>query len=159
MATSSFSSGVSEPNRVIRLAAVHDLGVLDTPPEAVFDDAVLIATQTCQAPMGSVGFLVEGRHWFKAKIGFAESEIPAGLSICAYTVQQPGLTVIPDLREHPEFRHNPFVTGAPGLRFYAGIALRDGNGFPYLRHMVCGADAYRHSGVTIPWETHPAQLT
>jgi PAS domain S-box-containing protein len=106
------------------------LNILDTPPEAVFDDAVLIAAQACQAPMGSIGFMVEGRHWFKARIGFDAPEIPADLSICAYTIQQPGLTVIPDLREHPEFRHNPFVTEEPKLRFYAGIALRNGNGVP-----------------------------
>ncbi|WP_244445320.1 PAS domain S-box protein [Microvirga sp. BSC39] len=112
------------------MAAVRDLGVLDTPPEAVFDDVVLIAAQACRTPMGSIGFLVEGRHWFKAKVGFDEVEIPADLSICAFTIQQPGLTVITDLREHPEFRHNPFVTGEPGLRFYAGIALRNENGFP-----------------------------
>ncbi|MGF9757417.1 PAS domain S-box protein [Microvirga sp. 0TCS3.31] len=130
MAISSFSSGVPAADSTTRLAAVRELNVLDTPPEAAFDDAVLIAAQACQTPMGSVGFIVEGRHWFKAKLGFDEGEIPADLSICAYTIQQPGLTVIPDLREHPEFCYNPFVTGVPGLRFYAGIALRDENGFP-----------------------------
>jgi PAS domain S-box-containing protein len=128
MAISSFSMGVSETNGADRFVPLYDLGVLDTPPEPVFDDAVLIAAQACQASMGSVGFMVEGRHWFKAKIGFDEDEIPADLSICAYTIQQPDLTVIPDLRVHPEFRRNPFVTGEPGLRFYAGIALRDENG-------------------------------
>lgn len=130
MTISSFSNGVRGANGADRFAAVRDLNVLDTPPEAVFDDVVLIAVQACQTSMGSIGFLVEGRHLFKAKIGFDEVEIPADLSICAFTIQQPGLTVISDLREHPEFRHNPFVTGEPGLRFYAGIALQDENGFP-----------------------------
>jgi PAS domain S-box-containing protein len=130
MATSSFYSDVLGQDGVTRTAAVRSLDVLDTPPEAAFDDVVLIAAQACQTPMASVGFIVEGRHWFKAKIGFDEVEIPADLSICAYTIQQTGLTVIPDLLEHPEFRHNPYVTGEPGLRFYAGIALRDENGFP-----------------------------
>jgi PAS domain S-box-containing protein len=130
MAISSFSSDVSVLGGKERLAAVRDLNILDTPPEAAFDDVVLIAAQTCQASAASIGFLIEGRHWFKARIGFDAVEIPADLSICAYTIQQPGLTIIPDLREHPEFRHNPFVTGEPGLRFYAGIALRDENGFP-----------------------------
>lgn len=129
MAISSFSSGVPGQDGVNRTAAVRNLGVLDTPPEATFDDAVLIAAQVCQTAMASVGFIDEGRHWFKAKIGFDEVEIPADLSICAYTIQQPGLTVIPDLREHPEFRHNPYVAGEPGLRFYAGMALRDESGF------------------------------
>jgi PAS domain S-box-containing protein len=130
MVISSFSSGVLGPDGVNRTAAVRNLGLLDTPPEDAFDDVVLIAAQACQTPMGSVGFMIEGRHWFKAKIGFDQAEIPADLSFCAYTIEQPGLTVIPDLREHPEFRHNPFVTGERGLRFYAGIALRDENGFP-----------------------------
>ncbi|MBD2745684.1 PAS domain S-box protein [Microvirga sp. BT688] len=130
MAISSFSSSIPGPANTNRVAAVRDLHILDTPPEDVFDDAVLIAAQACQAPMGSIGFMAEGRHWFKARIGFDAAEIPADLSICAYTIQQPDLTVIPDLREHPEFRHNPFVTEEPQLRFYAGIALRDGNGVP-----------------------------
>jgi PAS domain S-box-containing protein len=130
MAISSFSSSIPGPAASKRLAALQDLSILDTPPEAAFDDAILIAAQACQTPMASVGFLAEGRHWFKARIGFEAPEIPADLSICAYTIQQPGLTIISDLREHPEFRHNPFVTGEPRLRFYAGIALRDGNGVP-----------------------------
>lgn len=130
MAISSFSTNIPGFASANRIAAVRQLHILDTPPEAAFDDAVVIAAQACQAPAASIGFLVEDRHWFKAKIGFDEAEIPADLSICAYTIQQPGLTVFPDLREHPEFCHNPFVTGGPGLRFYAGIALRDENDIP-----------------------------
>jgi PAS domain S-box-containing protein len=128
MAISSFSSGVPGPDDVNQTAAARNLGILDTPPEATFDDVVLIAAQACHTAMASVGFIADGRHWFKAKIGFDQLEISIDLSICAYTIQQLGLTVIPDLREHPEFRHNPYVTGEPRLRFYAGIALRDENG-------------------------------
>jgi PAS domain S-box-containing protein len=130
MAISSFTSSILGPAALKRLAALHDLNILDTPPEVAFDDAVLIAAQTCQTPMASVGFLTEDRYWFKARIGFDAAEIPANLSICAYTIQRPGLTIIPDLREHPELSHNPFVTGERRLRFYAGIALRDGHGVP-----------------------------
>jgi PAS domain S-box-containing protein len=130
MAISSFSSGSPGPANTNRVAAVRNLHIHDTPPEAVFDDAVLIAAQVCQTSAASIGFPVEGRHWFKAKIGFDAAEIPADLAIRAHTIQQPGLTIIPDLRAHPEFRHNPFVTEEPHLRFYAGIALRDGNGVP-----------------------------
>ncbi|MBJ6128467.1 PAS domain S-box protein [Microvirga splendida] len=130
MAISSLSTNIPGFASANRIAAVRELHILDTPPEAAFDDAVVIAAQACQTPSASIGFLVEGRHWFKAKIGFDESEIPADLSICAYTIQQPGLTVFPDLREHPELCHNPLVTGDPGLRFYAGIPLRDENDMP-----------------------------
>jgi PAS domain S-box-containing protein len=130
MAISSFSRSIPGPAALTRLAALHDLNILDTPPEAAFDDAILIATQACETPMASIGFLAEDRHWFKARVGFDAAHIPADLSICAYTIQQPDLTIIPDLLEHPEFHHNPFVIGGPRLRFYAGIALRDGRGVP-----------------------------
>jgi PAS domain S-box-containing protein len=130
MAISRFGSGIPGIDGAERLAADHDLKVLDTPPEAAFDDVVLIAAQACQTPMAAVGFIADGRHWFKAKIGFDDVEIPADLSIGSYTIQQSGPTVIPDLKEHPEFRNNPFVTEEPSLRFYAGIALRNEDGVP-----------------------------
>jgi PAS domain S-box-containing protein len=130
MATSTFNGSVPAWDEIIRLAALQDLEVLDTPPETAFDDVVQIAAQVCQSSSASVGFIVGNRHWFKAKVGFDEDEIPAEASIGAYAMRQSGLVVIGDLREHPELRTNPFVTGEPMLRFYAGIALVNESGVP-----------------------------
>ncbi|WP_262271874.1 PAS domain S-box protein [Microvirga yunnanensis] len=130
MTTSIFNSGVPVWDETTRLAALRESDVLDTPPETAFDDAVQVAAQVCQAPMAAVGFLAQDRHWFKAKLGFNDSQIPSDLSICSHAIRQPGPVVIGDLREHPGLRTNPYVTGQPGLRFYAGIALKTADGLP-----------------------------
>ena len=143
----STSSGVPAWDEAVRLAALHDLEVLDTPPETAFDDVVQIAAEVCRTSSASVGFVAGDRHWFKAKLGFAEDEIPTDVSIGSYAMRQPGLVVIGDLREHPELRANPYVTGKPGLRFYAGIALRNEDGVPVGALSVLDCKA-RQEGLT-----------
>jgi PAS domain S-box-containing protein len=147
MATSTFNGSAPVWDEAVRLAALQDLHVLDTPPETAFDDVVRIAAQVCQTSAAAVGFLNEDRNWFKAKVGFDADAIPAEVSICSYVLRQSGLVVISDLREHPEFRKHPFVTGGPKLRFYAGIALRNGNGVPVGTLSVSDSQA-RPEGLT-----------
>ncbi len=130
MTIGTFNRSVPAWDEAVRLAALRETEVLDTPPEMAFEDIVQIAAQVCQSSSASVGFIIGSRHWFKAKVGFDEDEIPAEASIGAYAMRQSGLVVIGDLREHPELRTNPFVTGEPMLRFYAGIALVNESGVP-----------------------------
>jgi hypothetical protein len=101
MATSTFNGSIPVWSEAVRLAALQDLEVLDTPPETAFDDAVEIAVQVCQTSSASIGFVTGNRHWFKAKVGFEEDEIPSDISIGSYAMRQDGLVVIGDLREHP----------------------------------------------------------
>jgi PAS domain S-box-containing protein len=130
MATTTLNGSIPAWDEIVRLAALQELEVLDTPPETAFDDIVQIAAQVCQTSSAAVGFVTGNRHWFKAKIGIEQDEIASDVSIGSYAMRQDRLVVIGDLREHPELRTNPFVTGKPGLRFYAGIALRNENGVP-----------------------------
>ncbi|MBL0408136.1 PAS domain S-box protein [Microvirga aerilata] len=147
MATSTFNGSVPAWDEVIRLAALQELEVLDTPPETAFDDIVQIAAEVCQTSTASVGFVTENRNWFKAKIGIEQDEIPSDVSFGSYAMRQDRLVVISDLREHPELRTNPFVTGKPGLRFYAGIALRNENGVP-LGALVVSDSKVRPGGLS-----------
>jgi PAS domain S-box-containing protein len=147
MVTSTFNGSVPAWDEVVRLAALQELDVLDTPPETAFDDVVQIAAQVCQTSSASVGFVTADRNWFKAKIGIEEDEIPSNVSLGSYAMRQERLVVVGDLREHPELRNNPFVIGKPGLRFYAGIALRNENGVPLGALVVSDCQA-RPEGLT-----------
>ena len=60
------------------------------------------------------------RHWFKSKIGLTASQTPRAVSFCGPAIQEADLLVVPDAAADPRFAHNPVVTGAPGIRFYAG---------------------------------------
>lgn len=113
---------------VDRLAALAKFDILDTPPEAGFDDIVSLATHICQTPVALVSFVAEDRQWFKARIGFAECQTDLNSSVCAHALIEPDLLVIADLREDVRSQSNPLVTGAPHIRFYAGAPLRTAEG-------------------------------
>ena len=51
-----------------RLEVLWDYGVLDTPPESVFDDLTAIAAQVCEAPIALISLVDECRQWFKSKV-------------------------------------------------------------------------------------------
>ena len=107
-----------------RLAAVHALHLLDTPPESDFDELVALAAEICGTPISLVSLIDERRQYFKASIGLAARETDRSLSFCAHALQQPGLFVIPDAAEDDRFRDNTLVTGEMGIRFYAGVPLK-----------------------------------
>src|SRR5689334_14927748 len=106
-----------------RLAVLDAYGILDTPPERAFDDIVRLVGQLLEAPIVAVNLLAEGRQWFKSEIGLGTREMPLDDSICKFALLQQGRMVVPDTRLDARFNRNPLVTGAPGLRFYAGELL------------------------------------
>jgi PAS domain S-box-containing protein len=113
-----------------RLAALDAYAILDTPPEAEFEDAVQIARLACRTPMALVSLVAADRQWFKAEAGLGVRETGRDASVCAYTMGWEGLLVIPDLTQDPRTARNPLVTGPPGLRFYAGHPLVSPDGMP-----------------------------
>lgn len=128
-----------------RLAALRRYGILDTPPEAEFEDIVRIAAHVCEAPIAVVNLIEDHRQWFKAEVGLGVRETPLDVSICAHAILQPGLFVVPDTTKDPRFDCNPLVTGEPHLRFYAGALLETPDGLPL--GTVCVLD-YKPRGLT-----------
>ncbi len=113
-----------------RLAALATYDVLDSAPERAFDDIVALIAGITSAPISVVNLIAGDRQWFKAEVGLGVRETSLDVSICARVMMQPGLTVIPDLRQDPRFAHNPLITAQSGLRFYAGTAIITPAGLP-----------------------------
>src|SRR5918996_1574112 len=103
-----------------RLAALRRYRILDTDPEAPFDDLALLASQICGTPIALITLVDADRQWFKARVGITTHETSRSISFCAHAIEHDGLFVVPDAREHRAFRDNPMVTGDPYVRFYAG---------------------------------------
>jgi hypothetical protein len=61
-----------------RLAALKSYRILDTPPEAAFDDLVRLAARACAAPIALIGFVEERRQWFKAEMGWVSGRYRFG---------------------------------------------------------------------------------
>ena len=116
------------PNEVARLMALRAHQILDTSPEKVFDDLTQLAADLCETPVAMVTLIDEHRQWFKSKVGVEISETPREVAFCAYTILVPGVLEVPDATNDPRFKYNPLVTGAPGVRFYAGVAVTTSDG-------------------------------
>ena len=113
-----------------RLATLERYDILDTAPEAGFDDVVEIARAVCEAKAALVSFVGDDRQWFKARIGFEPSQTGLDSSVCVHAVAVAAgeILVIRDLARDPRTAANPLVTGEPHLRFYAGAPLRTAEG-------------------------------
>ncbi|HEV2080658.1 MAG TPA: PAS domain S-box protein [Allosphingosinicella sp.] len=123
------SCGIADPVAdAARGAALASYGILDTPTEPVFDDIVQLAADICETPIAVVNFVGEDRQWFKAEVGIGQRELPLDVSICRHAILQPGVLVVPDLREDARFEENPLVTALDGVRFYAGALLETPEG-------------------------------
>lgn len=112
-----------------RVAALNRYAILDSEPEQSFDDLVVLAAHICRTPMAMLSLVDDHRQWFKSSVGVQVRETPKEVSICAHTIQQRELFVVPDTLQDARFRENPLVTGEPHVRFYAGTPLINEDGF------------------------------
>jgi GAF domain-containing protein len=117
------------PDEELRLAALHSLGVLDTPAEERFDRYVEQARRIAETPIALVTLVDAERQWFKARAGLDAAESHRDVSICAHAILGADVFQVPDALEDDRFADSPAVTGPSRLRFYAGmpVALADGS--------------------------------
>lgn len=106
-----------------RLEALRRYDILDTAPQAEFDDITRLAAQVCAAPTALISLVNTDRQWFKSRIGFDSCETGRDVSFCAHALRQKTLFLIPDTHADARFAGNLLVTGAPHIRFYAGAPL------------------------------------
>lgn len=111
------------PNEYQRLRALRSYAILDSPPEEALDDLTALAAHICAAPIALISLIDEDRQWVKSRVGIDLKETPLAHSFCKYTLRQPDLFIVPDATEDLRFAETSFVTGQPGIRFYAGAPL------------------------------------
>lgn len=119
------------PNEPQRIAALHECGVLATPPEPAFDDLTRLLAEGLGLPIALVSLIDRDRVWFKSRHGLEAEEANRELAFCGHALVVEDLLVVEDALSDPRFRDNPFVTGPPHLRFYAGAPLRSFDGHAY----------------------------
>lgn len=116
-------------NEALRLNALYQYEILDTLPEATFDDLTRLAAHVCGTSIALVSLVDADRQWFKSKVGLAVSETSRNVAFCAHAILQPELLIVRDANQDERFADNPLVTADPNIRFYAGAPLIDPNGF------------------------------
>ncbi len=113
-----------------RLATLNHYMILDTEAQTSYDDITKIASYIAQTPIALISLVDRKRQWFKSRIGVDAAETARELSFCSHAIETPDVTfMVKDAALDPRFANNPFVTGDPNIRFYAGAPLVTPDGF------------------------------
>ena len=112
----------------IRLAALREMNMVDTPIEERFERITRMACRLFGVPIAAVSLLEADRQWFKSIHGLPCSQTSRDISFCGHTILADTMFVVQDAREDERFADNPLVVDEPNIVFYAGVPLRAENG-------------------------------
>lgn len=124
---------VEDRTDVDRVRALVDLGLWGSAPEERFDRITRAAQQLFDVGSAMLTLVAHDRLWLKSAQGMTWPQGMAGSgprsgSFCDHTVRDDATMVVPDATVDPRFAAQPFVVGAPHVRFYAGHPLEVGGG-------------------------------
>ena len=93
------------------------------------DGVAGVAAALADCPMAAVSIVDADEQWFRGCVGLGIPGTPRDQAFCAYAIHSDQPLVVEDATKDDRFADNPLVTGAPGLRFYAGVPLVDSRRF------------------------------
>jgi PAS domain S-box-containing protein len=114
---------MNDAREAARLKSLGEYDILDSEQEQAYDDLTRLAAEICGVPMAMITIIDEKRQWTKSQVNVPLVNVDRADSFCNHTIQQRELLVVPDTSLDSRFRENPFVKGAPNVRFYAGYPL------------------------------------
>lgn len=129
LAVSSHESTLSNPER---LKALLESGLLDTPPEQIYDRFTRLASQLLGCPVSLISLVDRDRQFFKSATGLSEPlksarQTPLSHSFCQYVVSSGLPLTIEDARLHPLVCKNPAIQDY-GVIAYLGMPLTTQDG-------------------------------
>jgi GAF domain-containing protein len=125
------TSATNSANAATRRAtALSKLDVLDTAPEADFDQLAQLAQTLCQTPIVTIGLLDAQREWFRASIGIEATELPIEESLAARVVAGPQVLVVPDATKNSRFATLPLVSAPNGVSLWSPLRMASGFSHP-----------------------------
>ncbi len=108
----------------LRQRALAKIALLDTAPEQEFDALAKVAQFMLGTSMSSLTLIDSERQWFKARCGPLAAETPRAHAFCPVVFETERALTVADASLDPRFALNPYVLGAPGIRYYAGVPVR-----------------------------------
>ncbi|MGZ3410524.1 MAG: PAS domain S-box protein [Xanthobacteraceae bacterium] len=110
-----------------RLTELKHYEILDTKPDSRFDRITNMAAEILDAPIAFISFFDAKRQWFKSKVGIEFAQTGPEASFFSESFNGEFLE-IPDTRGSEQYANNPWVTGDPYVRFFAGTPISTSRG-------------------------------
>jgi PAS domain S-box-containing protein len=107
----------------LRLQVVKQFERLNMRYDQELKYIISMAAKVCGARISSITILDKDTQWLKIKQGLNFDQIPRNISFCKYTIKRKTLLVVGDTHLDKRFCNNPYVTGGPRIRFYAGYPI------------------------------------
>ncbi|QLF68510.1 EAL domain-containing protein [Peteryoungia desertarenae] len=111
------------PNETKRLHALESIASAETQSNQALQAVCRTAERLFGVPIVLVSLVETDHQWFAAKCGLTIDRTAREISFCAHAICRDEVLVVEDARLDERFSDNPLVTGAPGIRFYAGAPL------------------------------------
>lgn len=119
------------PDEMDRRKALYRFNILHTSRDVNFDRITHLCKLVFSTKMVIISLIDAEEQWFKSEYGFGTDSTGRNGSFCAHSILQRGAEplVVLDSTLDWRFAHNPYVTGPPHIRFYAGAPLRTVDGY------------------------------
>lgn len=108
-----------------RLEAVRKLNILNTAPEARFDELTKTAIKRFNVAISTITVIDEEREWYKSCQGMHSSSELREISFCGHAMFSNEIFIVENTLKDERFADNPMVVGPPYIRFYAGVAIHE----------------------------------
>jgi hypothetical protein len=120
------SAAITDPDR---LRSLYATGLLDSPPEAIYDRITRAAADALDVPFALVTLVDADRQFFKSSAGMEinspqERQTALNRSVCQYAVANGRPLILEDARVDPVFKNHPAVRDGTVVA-YLGIPLID----------------------------------
>ncbi len=107
-----------------RVEMVRSFGLIGQPRARLHDEIANLAGEAAGTPWSVVTLVDADRNWLSGALTYADLEACRWTSFSTHTVAKPDDVLwVADALADPRFSDDPYVTGEPHLRFYAGAPV------------------------------------
>ncbi|MDH1087735.1 EAL domain-containing protein [Pantoea brenneri] len=125
-----------------RTRALQALSRPDENRDDVLRKFVRLASQALSIPGSFISVLDDEYQTVRAAHNFALERSSRQDSLCRHVVDSDSAVIVPDTYLDARFVTHPLITGAPFIRFYAGVPLKNREGI--ILGTLCVTDTHPH---------------
>jgi len=120
------------PREEERIARLLGYDILEGTDDPILDHITKLAAEITGSSISLITLIDDNKQWIRSRYGTELRETSREESFCSYTILEAkdSELIVNNTLEDKRFINNKYVTGEPHIRFYAGIPLDAGDGFP-----------------------------